>query len=215
MTLLKKIKALTDRTPLGLKQLRHDRMRLLTAIAGITFADILIFLQLGFSDALYTSNTRYPRQVNADLIVVSTQFQNFARLRTFPRRRLYQAQDVPGVAAADSLFIASKEWRNPHTREKASMLVIGQNLDRPAFDLPEVNQQLQRVRLPDYVLFDQAARGDYAELVAQVTAGETVTTEMGKRTVTVNGLFSVGASFADDGALMTSNQNFLRLFPNT
>ena len=36
---------------------------------------------------------------------------------------------------------------------------------------------------------------------------------MGDRTVTVAGLFKVGASFAADGALITSDQNFLRLFP--
>ncbi|MEM8810753.1 MAG: ABC transporter, partial [Cyanobacteria bacterium P01_G01_bin.38] len=48
---VKTLKMLQDRTPLGLLQLKHDRTRLLTAIAGITFADILIFMQLGFSDA--------------------------------------------------------------------------------------------------------------------------------------------------------------------
>ncbi|MGB7444176.1 MAG: ABC transporter permease DevC [Coleofasciculaceae cyanobacterium] len=209
----KPLKTLRDRTPLGLLQLKHDPMRLLTAIAGITFADVLIFMQLGFSDALYKTNTQYPRQLQADLVLISTQAENFGRLRTFARRRLYQAQDVPGVASADALYIASKEWRNPQTREKTSMLIVGQNPDQPAFDLPEVNQNLDAVRLPDHVLFDQAARGDYQEMISQIEQGEIVTTEIGLRTVTVAGLFTVGASFADDGALITSDQNFLRLFP--
>ncbi len=213
MTLLKSLKALSDRTPLGLKQLKHDPVRLLTAIAGITFADILIFLQLGFSDALYRSNTQYPRDLNADLVMIETQSENFGRLQTFSRRRLYQAQDVPGVASADALYVASKEWRNPQTREKQSMLVIGQNIDRPAFDIPEINQQLSNVRLPDHILFDRAARGNYDEMIAAVETGEQVRTEIGLRTVTVAGLFEVGASFADDGALITSDQNFLRFFP--
>ncbi|MEL6247840.1 MAG: ABC transporter permease DevC [Cyanobacteria bacterium J06648_16] len=213
MNLLKQLTALSDRTPLGLKQLKHDPMRLLTAIAGITFADILIFLQLGFSDALYRSNTQYPRQLNADLVIIDTQSENFGRLQTFSRRRLYQAQDIPGVASADALYVASKEWRNPQTLEKQSMLVIGQNIDQPAFDLPEINQQLSAVRLPDHILFDRAARGDYDEMIAKVEAGEQVRTEIGLRTVTVTGLFEVGASFADDGALITSDQNFLRFFP--
>jgi putative ABC transport system permease protein len=34
-----------------------------------------------------------------------------------------------------------------------------------------------------------------------------------RTTVTIGGLFKVGASFQDDGALITSEQNFMRLFP--
>ena len=93
------------------------------------------------------------------------------------------------------------------------MMVLGQSPDRPAFTLPEVNQQLDTLRLPDAVLLNQASRGDYAEVIDQVQQGNWVTTEIGLRTITVAGLFEVGASFADDGALITSDQNFLRLFP--
>ena len=207
------IKTLQDRTPLGLKQLRHDKMRLLTAIAGITFADILIFLQLGFSDALYKSNTQYPRILNADIVLISTQAKSFGQLRTFPRTRLYQAQDISGVATTDPLYINSLQWINPDTREKTSMLVVGQDPDSSAFNLPEVNSQLEALKLPEAVLFDRAARGDYTEMVVQVSQGQPIRTEVGLNTVEVVGLFEVGASFADDGALITSDQNFLRLFP--
>ena len=212
---IKATKSLQDRTPLGLLQLKHDPLRLLTAIAGILFADVLIFMQLGFLYALYKSNTQYPRAVEADIVIASKEAVSFSKLRTFTRRRLYQAQDIPGVVSADPLYIGSKEWRNPQTREKKSLQVIGQSLDRPAFDLPEVNQQLEAVRLPDHVLFDEGSRGDYAEMIETFRQGGTATTEMGDRTVTVAGLFKVGASFAADGALITSDQNFLRLFPRT
>ena len=206
------LKAVQQRTPLGLKQLKHDPVRLLTAIAGITFADILIFMQLGFADALYKSNTQYPRALQADLVLISSEAKNFGQLGTFTRRRLYQSLDVPGVESADALYLGSTQWRNPQTNEETSMLVVGQNPERPALDLPEVNAQLDAIRLPDSVLFDQASRGDYQEMIAQIQAGEDVRTEIGLRTVAVGGLFEVGASFADDGALITSDQNFLRLF---
>ncbi|MGD1896675.1 MAG: ABC transporter permease DevC [Phormidesmis sp.] len=210
----KRFRALRDRTPLGLLQLKHDRLRLLTAIAGITFADVLIFMQLGFADALFTSNTQYPRAIQADLVLISPQAKNFSNLRTFPKRRLYQALDVPGVATADAVNIGSKVWRNPQTREKSSLMMVGQNPDRAAFNLPEINQQIERTRLPDSFLFDQAARGDYEEMIAEVQQTGTAQTEIGVRTVTVTGLFTVGASFGDDGALITTNQNFFRHFPN-
>lgn len=209
----KLLKTLKSRTPLGLLQLKHDPMRLLTAIAGITFADVLIFMQLGFADALYKTNTQYPRSLQADLVLISTQAENFGQLGTFARRRLFQALDVPGVASADALYIGSVDWRNPQTRKETSMLIVGQNPDLPALNLPDINQQLDAIQLPNHVLFDQASRGDYQEMITQVQQGETVTTEIGSNTVTVAGLFTVGASFADDGALITSDQNFLRMFP--
>lgn len=207
------LELLRDRTPLGLRQLNHDRMRLLTAIAGIAFADVLIFMQLGFAAALFKTNTQYPRTVAADLVVISTQAKSFGDLKTFPRRRLYQSLDVPGVASTDGVYIGQVQWRHPETRNQTSLLLIGQNPDRPAFDLPLVNQQLAELRLPDHVLFDQASRGNYRSVIEPLQQGQAVRTEVGLRTVTIAGLFKVGASFADDGALITSDQTFLRLVP--
>ncbi|MEM1252098.1 MAG: ABC transporter permease DevC [Cyanobacteria bacterium P01_H01_bin.21] len=212
MNPLKLVRSLQERTPLGLLQLKHDRTRLLTAIAGITFADVLMFMQLGFSDALYKTNTQYPRALKADLVLVSTQAKNFSQLGTFSRRRLYQAQDVPGVTTTDALYVGSVQWRNPQTLKDTSMMIVGQNPSRPAFDLPEVNAKIAETQMPYHVLFDKASRGDYQEMIDKVEAGQPATTEIGVNTVTVAGLFSVGASFADDGALITSDQNFLRLF---
>ncbi|MDJ0573365.1 MAG: ABC transporter permease DevC [Pleurocapsa sp. MO_192.B19] len=206
-------KFLKNRTPLGWLQLKHDKMRLLTAISGIAFADLLIFMQLGFKDALYTTNTQYPRQIQGDIVLVSNRATNFNKLYTFPRRRLYQARDIPGVKSAEAVYVGSLDWRNPQTREKASMMVIGFDPERPVFTLPEVNSQLDRVKIPHTVLFDRASRGEYQEVISQIEQGKTLTTEIERTTVTIGGLFQVGASFRDDGALITSEQNFLRLFP--
>ncbi len=206
-------KALKNRTPLGWLQLKHDKLRLLTALSGIAFADILIFMQLGFMNALYTANTQYPRKIKGDIVLTSTQATNFNQLYTFPRRRLYQAMDIPGVESAKPLYVGSRSWRNPQTREKTSMMVIGLDPEKPAFDLPEVNSQLDKVKIPNTVLFDRASRGKYDEMIAQIEQGKVISTEIERTTITIGGLFKVGASFQDDGALITSDQNFMRLFP--
>ena len=206
-------KFLKNRTPLGWLQLKHDKIRLLTALSGIAFADILIFMQLGFMNALYTTNTQYPRRLKGDIILTSTQATNFNELFTFPRRRLYQAMDVPGVVSAEPVYVGSKSWRNPQNREKTSMMVIGFDPEKPAFDLPEVNSQLNKVKIADTVLFDRASRGEYDEVISQIEQGKTITTEIERTTITISGLFQLGASFQDDGALITSTQNYMRLFP--
>jgi len=211
--LIKPLQQLRRRTPLGWLQLSHDKGRMAVAIAGIAFADILMFMQLGFQNALYTSNTRLHQTLQADLVLISPQGRNLLNLSSFPRRRLYQAMNVPAVRSADGLYVKLANWKVPETRRETSIMVLGFNPDRPAFDLPEVNQNLSAIKLPDTVLFDRAARGDYQRAIALINQGKSVKTEIDRRTITIGGLFSIGASFAADGALITSDQNYLRLFP--
>jgi putative ABC transport system permease protein len=211
--LIKPLQQLRNRTPLGWLQLSHDKGRMLVAIAGIAFADVLMFMQLGFQNALYSSNTRLHQTLQTDLVLMNPQGRNLLNLSSFPRRRLYQAMNVPGVKSADPLYVKLANWKNPQTRRETSIMVVGFNPDRHTFDLPEVNQNLNSIKLPDTVLFDRASRGDYQEAIAQINQGKAVKTEIDRRTITINGLFTVGASFAADGALITSDQNYLRLFP--
>lgn len=210
---IKPLQALKRRTPLGWLQLSHDKNRMMVAIAGIAFADILMFMQLGFQNALYSSNTRLHQTIDADLVLISPQARNLINPSSFSRRRLYQAMDVPGVESADPMYLRIATWKNPETRKDTSILVVGFNPEKPAFTLPEVNQHLDEIKLPDTLIFDQASRGEYQNAIAQINQGETVTTELERRNVQINGLFTIGASFAADGTLITSDQNFLRLFP--
>ncbi|WP_414572269.1 ABC transporter permease DevC [Nostoc sp. CCY 9925] len=207
------IKQLRRRTPLGWLQLSHEKGRFLVALSGIAFADVLMFMQLGFQNALFDSNTRLHGSMQGDIMLVSPQARNLANMSTFPRRRLYQAMDITGVKSAEAMYLSFIDWKNPQTRQDTAVLVIGFNPDRQMLDLPEVNRNLEAIKLPDTVLFDSASRGDYTEAIAQIEKGKPVTTEIERRTITIGGLFKVGASFIADGSLITSDQNFLRLFP--
>ncbi|MGB3656165.1 MAG: ABC transporter permease DevC [Rivularia sp. (in: cyanobacteria)] len=207
------IQQLQRRTPLGWLQLSRQKGRLLVALSGVAFADLLMLMQLGFQSALFNSATRLHDSLRADLVLMSPQALNLQDLSTFTRRRLYQAMDVPGVATAEPMYNSLVTWRNPQTRLKTQVMIIGFNPDKPAFDLPEVNQKIDAIKLPDTILFDEATRGTYDKVIAQIKQGQTVTTEVRGRTMTIADVFKVGASFAADGTLMTSDQNFLRLFP--
>ncbi|MEA5577386.1 ABC transporter permease DevC [Anabaena sp. UHCC 0451] len=204
---------LRRRTPLGWLQLSHEKSRLLVAVSGIAFADVLMFMQLGFQTALYDSNTRLHRSLQADIILTGPQTRNLQSMSPFSRRRLYQAMDIPGVQSAEPMYFNVITWKNPQTRRETTVLAIGFNPNQPAFDLPAINQQLQSIKLPDTVLFDRGARGDYQEVITQIDQGKTVTTEIDGRRITVSGLFKIGASFGTDGSLITSDQNLLRLVP--
>ncbi|BAY82149.1 DevC protein [Calothrix parasitica NIES-267] len=208
------IQQLQRRTPLGWLQLTRQKGRLAVALSGVAFADLLMLMQLGFRSALFNSATILHESLRADIVLLNPQALNLQDLSTFTRRRLYQAMDVPGVATAEPIYNSLVTWKHPQTRKKTQVMIIGFNPDKPAFNLPEVNQNIDSIKLPDTILFDEATRGEYSEVIAQIKQGKTVKTEINGRTVTVDNLFKVGASFAADGTLMTSDQNFLRLFPN-
>ncbi|MCC5610302.1 ABC transporter permease DevC [Nostoc sp. CHAB 5834] len=211
--MMKLIEQVRRRTPLGWLQLSHEKGRLLVALSGIAFADVLMFMQLGFQNALFESNTILHRSMQADMFVISPQARNLANMSSFTRRRLYQTMDIPGVKSAEGMYINIVDWKNPQTHQKTTILVMGFNPDRQVFNLADVNRQIDAVKLPDTVLFDRASRGDYNDAIAKIEQGKTVTTEIERRTITISGLFSVGASFIADGTLITNDQNFLRLFP--
>ncbi|TAE60546.1 MAG: FtsX-like permease family protein [Nostocales cyanobacterium] len=207
------IQELQRRTPLGWLQLNHQKSRLLVAISGIAFADVLIFMQLGFQNALYDSNTRFHRSVNADIILISPQSKNLQNMSTFSRRRLLQAADVPGVKSAQAMYTGLVTWKNPQTKRKTSVQAIAFSPEQSALNIPEIDHQLDIIKLPDQFLFDRGARGDYDQVFAQMDAGKTVSTEIEKRTINISGLFKLGASFGADGTLVSSDENFLRIFP--
>jgi putative ABC transport system permease protein len=199
--------------PLAWLQLIREKGRFVVALAGIAFANILMLMQLGFQDALYDSNTRIHELLNVDIVLLSPTSRNLNTLTSFPRRRLFQAASHPAVASADSIYVDPALWINPDTKEETAILVIGFNPARQVFNLPAVNQNLDILRFPDTYLFDQATRGNYKKAIAQLTQGKPVTTELSRRKITLQGLYTIGASFGPDGSIMTSDQNFLRVSP--
>lgn len=197
--------------PLSVAQLTHQKVRLLVALSGIGFANILIFMQLGFSAILFDGVTRVHEHLQGDLFLVSTR-SKFIGDNAFSKRRLYQAAAVVGVRSASPFYYSEAPWVNPETKDISSVAVIAFNPVQPVMDLPEVNQQLEQIQLPDTVLFDsksQAALGPVAESFAQ---GKTITTELSSRRVRVGGIFTLGSSLFKNGHVVTSDWNYLRLF---
>jgi putative ABC transport system permease protein len=54
---------------LAWRQLIFEKGKLIAAVLGITFACVLIFMQLGFRDALFGSVAKMPSSINGDLFI--------------------------------------------------------------------------------------------------------------------------------------------------
>ncbi|HNJ41620.1 MAG TPA: FtsX-like permease family protein, partial [Acidobacteriota bacterium] len=70
------------------------------------------------------------------------------------------------------------------------------------------------LKLPDTVLFDRLARGNFTAMLAVLDQGKPVQAEINRRTVSVTSSFSLGATFNTDGTLIGNETAFLHLFPN-
>jgi putative ABC transport system permease protein len=202
-----------SRVPLAWLQLKRDRLRFAIGVAGVGFAVTLIFMQFGFHRALFASAVRFHERLQADLVLVNPQAEMLARMKPFARRRLYQAAGFPGVVAVSPVYAAVAFWKNLDTRGSRAILVTAFDPTEDVLDLPAVTENLALLRYPDHVLFDEAARPEFGPIAAVWRDGGRIAAEVGRRRVIVAGMFPLGPSFGIDGTLITSDLNFLRIFP--
>jgi putative ABC transport system permease protein len=198
---------------LGWMQLKHQRLRLLVATSGIAFAVVLILMQLGFRASLLDSSVRYLDLLRYDVAIVNVDTRYLANSAPFSIRRLYQVRGVPGVAEISPVYAARGVWKNPFDHRPNTIFTLGVDPADDALDAPGVRENLERVRRRDAVLFDALSRPENGPVADRFRRGESVRTEVNDREVEVVGLFEVGTSFGIDGSLLTSEDNFLRIFP--
>ena len=201
------------KTPVAWRQLMKEKTRLLVAIAGIAFADMLILMQLGLQDALYDGVTQTQRSLKADLVLTNPQFKTLFSVQSFPRERLYQALSADGVARVSSVYIASGQWKNPDTRQNRAISIWGVDPEVPSFAVPEIEKNLPQLKQLNQVLFDRASRPEYGLIADSVQKQGTIDAQVNQQVIQVVGLFSMGATFAADGNVITSDSTFLKLFP--
>ncbi|MEH2424483.1 MAG: ABC transporter permease DevC [Nostoc sp.] len=208
--------------PLGWLQLAQQKVRLLVAVAGIGFIVLLMFVQLGFQDALYSSATALHQNLKGDLFLVSSQYKSLTSNQSFSRTRLYQSLGFEGVESVSPMYLQFAKLKNPATSEKYSIYVIGFDPGNPVMNIPEVEKNLDKLKIPDVVFFDRGSRPEFGPIAEKFNAGDTGQTIeifpfnslIGYR-VRIGGLFSLGPSFGVDGNLIVSDSTFLRINPNS
>jgi putative ABC transport system permease protein len=200
--------------PIGWLQLRHKPLRLLVALAGIGFAVLLIMMQLGFRAALFESAVRFHERLNYDIALFSTNSVFIVRPEPFSYRRLYQALGDESVASVSAVHIFPGVWKNPWTNGRRSINVIGFDPEDKLLDAKGFDESRQLLRQQDVVLFDAASRPEFGPVADEFDSQTGITTEINDRQIKVVGLFEMGTSFGIDGSVMTSEDNWLRLFPD-
>ena len=201
-----------EKIPLAWLQLTFQKARLLTAVAGITFAAVLMFMQFGFQEALFSTTTTIHKSIRGDLFLISTQSENLFSSRQFSRRILYQTLNNQNIASASPIYIGILPWKNPWTNKERAIFIMGFEPNSTLLEIKGIKENFGSVTAEDTVLFDTLSRPEFGDVEANFKKGERVQAEVNKRKVEVRGFFELGASFAADGNLITTDLNFQRLF---
>ena len=205
---------LLRRTPLAWRQAIHQPMRLAAAIAGVSFANVLVFFQLGLSGGLYDSQKRPIQRLNGELVMVSGRYLYLGEQLNFPRARLTQALGVQGVKNVAPLYIGLSEWLNRDTRQQKQALIFGIAPENPALRIPEIAADPLGLQRSDSLWFDTRSKRNAGPVPAAVRREGRYETELRGVRATVTGLFTMGVTFAADINLITSATNFKNYFPN-
>ncbi len=170
-------------------------------------AVLLIFVQLGFYRAAYTSSMMVFEQLDYDLVLVSPTYKVLRQPGAIPARRIYQAEAIPGVARATPLHAGVAKVRIEPRGLRREYLVLGVDPHDSPFRLPEADEHLARVAALDTVMLDTKVGPGYRAHVE----GDRI--ELGGRLMTVVALYRHGAGFAANAAAIVGDSTYRALYP--
>jgi putative ABC transport system permease protein len=194
-------------------QLKHNKTRFAAAIAGVAFANILIFMQLGFLGALVETTKLPYRPMVADILISASDANTLSDGSNVPRQRLYQALAIPGVADASPFYLSKYDWQRDNGTT-VNFQVFGIDPSKQIFNDPQIESARAQLRLLDTALLDRSARNIEAELSSAIDSGQPHRFEANGRTLNAVQTFSIGAGFEADGYLIVSDQTFLKMYPH-
>jgi putative ABC transport system permease protein len=206
--------------------LRHQRVRTLISLAGVGFAALLIFTQLGFLGSVVRTATLLFDHLDFDLLVTSREYLNLNTPDDFPRLRLSQAAAVPGVQSVRPLSVSLGLWRgpSPHSSPRDdprrwNILILGVRPDelhlvfkdaargifRDREELAAFSTALSR---PNAVLIDRRSWPDYGS-PEDLHAGALA--ELNEQRLELAGNFEIGTGFGYNGLLLASEATLDRI----
>ncbi|MCC9658769.1 FtsX-like permease family protein [Rhodopirellula sp. JC737] len=206
------------RTSLAWSNLTHMWMRTVVSICGIGFAILLMFMQLGFLGSVGDTATVLLDRMPYEVILRSPDY-----LHVYDASKLRNdvgpwVQAIDEVQSAVPLDIGVTQWTNPINQTPRAIAVMGIDLDRPAFDLPELTKEVRgKLLVEGAVLIDDATKADFGPKDGRQFGPQdvgTIASVFGKPAKIV-GTFELGTGLAANGAVLCSRETFRKLVPGS
>lgn len=205
------LQAIFGRLPIGWLQLTHNRTRFAAALAGVAFANVLVFVQLGIMNSMGAATLRPYDFFQADIMISAGDANSLTDGGNVARQWLIQAMADPDVTDAMGLFLANVAW--DRGEKDISLSTSGVDPVKPGFINPDIAGDLSMLQVQDAAILDRLARGLTKEEAASIRPQSPLAFEAQGRTVVAYTTFAGGGGFGGDGYMLVSDQTFLSLFP--
>ncbi|MFL0691874.1 MAG: FtsX-like permease family protein [Agrobacterium tumefaciens] len=205
------LQRLFGRLPIGWLQLTHNRTRFAAALAGVAFANVLVFVQLGIMNSMGAATLRPYDFFQADIMISAGDASTLTDGGNVARQWLLQALGDPDVAAGMGLFIANVPW--DRGEKDISLTTFGVDPIKTEFQSQDIASDLNLLQVRDAAILDRLARGLAKDEAASIRPQTPLSFETQGRTITAYATFSGGGGFGGDGYMLVSDQTFLSLFP--
>jgi len=143
---------------LALRNLVHDRVRLIVTLVGIAFAVVLMNVEIGIFLGFVRTTSSLVDHARADLWVMAQGTRNVDQTVAISERKYYEALAVPGVSRAARLNVEFADWRRPDGGSE-SVLIVGL---KPGNGLLHpwnvVEGDIRSLRYPGTVMIDEFYR---------------------------------------------------------
>lgn len=199
---------------LAFRNLAQSKVRTLVGVAGVSFAVVLLFFQIGMVLSTARTATLVYRALDFDLLIRSKSYSEFSDARSFPIQRLRQAASVGETESTVPVYLGTGEWKHPTESRYRVIQIIGFRSSDKVFDRPHIQKTLSRIRLPKQVLIDEFSHPGFGQFQEVEGVKPTPrTTWLNDQLVEVSGLFRLGAGFGADGTILVNTRGFQRLNP--
>lgn len=204
------------RTPLAVLNLLNQPVRTAVSVTGVTFALVLVFMQLGFLGAVGHTATIVLDRLEFDLLIRSPEYLHLYEAGLVDQNVLQLLRGHPQIEQVAPFYIMLQRWQSLGDDQLfQGIAVMGMRLDRPVFDVPEIRAQLASLTRSDAVLIDRATRADFGPADGVRFGDQDIgrSTILGQQRVQLVGHFRVGTGLATNGALLMSEATFDRITP--
>lgn len=202
---------LLGRLPIGWLQLVHQRGRFAAALAGVAFANVLVFVQLGLMSSMGVSTQRPYQFFQADIMISAGNANTLSGGSNVARQWMLQALADPDVTDGVGLFVAMVPWDRGET--DITLTTFGIDPFRADFIAPDIAADIHILQVQDAVMMDRLARGLPRDEAAAIRPQTPLSFESQGRTLTAYDTFAGGGGFGGDGFLLMSDQTFLAMLP--
>ncbi|MCA9214216.1 MAG: FtsX-like permease family protein [Planctomycetales bacterium] len=209
---------------LGIANLLHNFNRTVLSLAGIGFAIVLIFMQMGFRGSVATTATLIYSKLKFDLIIRSPDYLHFCDARYIERDRLYELASLPGVEQVVPFQVMLHYWQIPDNEwtrrsdiagETRGVIAMATDPHADVFKVGEIRMKMHRLTTNESILMDRKSRAEYgpANGTEFSDADIGVIAEVAGRQVQITETIELGTGLAANGAFLTTLEGFQRITP--